>query len=249
MSKTTGLGAAFYIGGNDVSGDINSLSKISGTVATLDGTDITQSGNARLFGHRDGEIDFTAYFDPASAHPVLAALPTTDTQASYRHTTVLGAPVAELRGVQVNYDPTRGNDGSLMFAVQVQGDGFGLEWGQQLTPGTRTDAAATAASAATSIDTLASLAFGGQAYLQVMAFTGTDATVKIQDSADNVTFADVTSFAFTQITSAPGIQRIAIGNTATLRRYISVATVTTGGFSNLKFAVSIIKNPIANQTF
>src|ERR1700756_4064374 len=78
MAKQAGMGAAFYCGGSDLSGDINSLSKVSGSVAVIDSTDITQSAVSRLPGLRDGGIDFTSYFDPTTAHPVLSALPTTD---------------------------------------------------------------------------------------------------------------------------------------------------------------------------
>ncbi len=100
-----------------------------------------------------------------------------------------------------------------------------------------------------SYDTAASLSFGAQAYLQVMAFTGTDVTVKIQDSADNVTFADVTSLTFAQTTAARTTQRLAIGNTATVRRYLAVSLVTAAGFTALSFACAITKNTVAGQAF
>lgn len=88
-----------------------------------------------------------------------------------------------------------------------------------------------------------STAFGFQAFLHVSAFTGTDVTVKLQDSADNVTFADVASGAFTQITSGtPAGQRIAVGGTATLRRYVRATTVTTGGFTSVTFVVQVTQN-------
>lgn len=135
MAKTSGLGDNFYVGGYDLSGDINSLSKISGTLATIDVTAINESGMERLGGKRDGAVDFTAYFNPTGAHPVLSALPTSDVQASYRRGTVLGNPAAEIVARQLNYDPTRGADGALTVACSLSGDGFGLEWGIQLTPG------------------------------------------------------------------------------------------------------------------
>lgn len=86
-------------------------------------------------------------------------------------------------------------------------------------------------------------AFGWQAFLHVAAFTGTDVTVKLQDSADNATFADVGSGAFAQITSGtPQAQRIAVGGTAVLRRYVRASTVTTGGFSSVTFLVQVTQN-------
>lgn len=246
MSKTGGLGDNFYVGGNDLSGDTSALSKIGCPMSPLDVTPINVGANARLGGERDGDVEWTSFWNSTGAHPVLSALPTTDTQVMYCRGTLLGAPAACMVGLQINYDPTRSTAGDLTMGVQAQADGYGLEWGQLLTAGLRTDGAATAGA---SIDTLASAAFGAQAYLQVMAFTGTDATVKIQDSADNATFADVGAFAFAQTTAAPTFQRIAISNTSTLRRYVRATTITTGGFTALTFAVAVVKNQVMGQVF
>jgi hypothetical protein len=94
-----------------------------------------------------------------------------------------------------------------------------------------------------------STAFGAQMYLQVMAFTGTDATVTVQDSADNSTFTNIASASFAQVTSAPQGQRIALSNSATVRRYLRVATTTSGGFSNLQFVVMVNRNLAAGVAF
>jgi|SRR5215472_512737 len=244
--KTTGLGDNFYVGGNDVSGDISVLSKISGSQATLNVTAINVSAMERLGGKRDGAMDFTVYFNPTRAHPVFSALPTTDVQASYRRSTTVGAPAAEIFGRQIDYNPTRAADGSLTASVAVQGDGFGLEWGVQLTPGLRSDTAATNGPA---VDTTQGLSFGAQAYLQVTAFTGTDVTVKIQDSADEVNWADVTGLTFAQTTGAQTTQRIATLNTAMIRRFLRATTTTSGGFTTVTFAVTVVKNQVSGTVF
>lgn len=173
-------------------------------------------------------------------------MPTTDQVLTYCRGTVLGNPAACLVAKQLNYDGTRTDSGEFTFAVNAAANGYGLEWASQLTAGLRTD---TASTNGTGIDTAASAAFGAQAYLQVTAFTGTDCTVKIQDSADNVTFADIAGLGFTQITAGPASQRIATSNTATIRRYIRAVTVTTGGFTSITFSVAINKNPIAGVAF
>jgi hypothetical protein len=203
---------------------------------------------SRLMGHGDGGIDWTSYFDAATSHPVLSALPTSDVVMTFLAPALaIGTPAACMVAKQINYDGTRGTDGSFTFAVSGQANAYGLEWGAALTAGMRTD---TSAVKGTSLDTGASLSFGGQAYLHCSAFVGTDVTVKIQDSADNSTFADVTSFAFTQITgSTPLAQRIAIGNTATIRRYVAVTTVTSAGFTSVTFAVVMAKNAQAGVVF
>ncbi|MFF5842115.1 hypothetical protein ACFY74_11680 [Streptomyces massasporeus] len=250
MAKQSGLGDALYIAGYNASGDIQQLGRIGGGPALLNFTGIDKSGYERKGGLKDGAFEMTTFFNsdtvtPAT-HQKLSALPRTDVLMTYCRGTALGDPAASLVAKQANYDPQRGDDGMITFGVSAQANGYGTEWGRQLTAGVRTD---TAAANGTGIDTTASASFGGQAYLQVFAFTGTDATVKIQDSADNATFADVAGFGFTQITAGPTTERIALGNTATIRRYVRVATVTTGGFSSLAFAVNVIKNEIAGVTF
>lgn len=250
MAKESGLGDNLYIAGYNASGDIQQLGRIGGGPALLNMTGIDKSAYERKGGLRDGAFEMTTFFNTDSVdgatHEKLSALPRTDVILTYCRGTTLGSPAASLVGKQVGYDPQRGDDGMITFTVSAQANGYGIEWGRQLTAGVRTDTAATNGA---SIDTTASADFGGQAYLQVFSFTGTDATVKIQDSADNSTFADVTGMAFTQITSGPTSERIAIANTATIRRYVRAVTVTTAGFTELAFAVNFIKNEVEGVTF
>jgi len=250
VAKTSGLGDALLIAGFDASGDIQQLGSIGGGPALLNVTGIDKSAYERIGGLRSGQFEMTTFFNhvavTGATHEKLSTLPRTDVIMTYGRGTTLGDPAASLVGKQANYDPTRGDDGMLTFGVSAQSNGYGIEWGRQLTAGVRTD---TAATLGTGIDTTASASFGGQAYLHVTAFSGTDVTVKIQDSADNVTFADVASFAFTQVTAAPASERIALANTATIRRYVRAVTVTTGGFASVSFAVNMIKNDIAGQVF
>lgn len=250
MSKQGGLGDALYYGGYDMSGDVQALGNIGGGPALLDFTDISKGAMARQGGVRDGRIEWTSFFNPGieanAAHGLLSALPRGDILITYGRGTSLGADAACLNGKQVNYDGTRGNDGAFTFAVSGEANAYGLEWGRLLTAGMRTDTAATSGA---SIDTTASLSYGAQAYLHLGAFTGTDITIKIQDSADNATFADVTGLAFTEVTAAPATQRIAIANTATVRRYVRAVSVTTGGFTSATFAVVLCKNQCAGVTF
>lgn len=251
MSKESGLGDMLIVHGYNASGDIQQLGEIGGGPALLPFTGIDKSAMERKGALLSGRFTMTTFFNsdlvtPAT-HQKLSALPRTDVILTYGHTTQLGWPAASLVSKQINYDPTRGDDGSLTFGVSAESNGYGVEWGRQLTAGVRTD---TAATNGTGIDTTASASFGAQAYLQVGEFTGTDATVKIQDSADNVSFADVAGLAFAQITGgAPYGERISVSNTTTIRRYVRAVTVTTGGFSSLSFSVNFIKNEIAGVTF
>lgn len=242
MAKQSGLGDQLFIGGLDVGADISAIGNLSTPRATLDSTGITQSANARIFGLRDGQAEFTAYFNPGpaadAAHLAFRGLPLTDVQLTYLRGLGLGSPGASMVSKQIGYDPTRADDGSFTFGVTASANAFGIDWGQQITPGKRSDTTAT--SPATGLDTTASLSFGWQAYLHVFSFTGTSVTVTIQDSADNATFATITGGAFTAA-SAIGAERIQSASaTATVRRYVRV--ITTGTFSQATFCVVFVKN-------
>ncbi len=247
MSKQTGLGAGLFVSGNDLSGDIGEVSAINGGNTPLEVTGINKSAIERMGGLRDGNIDFQAFFNKAStqAHPVLSALPTADRIVTYYHrTTTIGDEVASLIGKQIDYDGTRGNDGSFTFTTQALANGFGLEWGESLTVGKRTDSGATSGATLDYGATIAQTLFGAQAYLHVFAFTGTDATITIQDSASD--FSGATLLTFTEVSALGGAntseRKQTASRTETVDRYVRVITTTSSGFSNLVFAVQIVKN-------
>lgn len=243
--KTSGLGDNFYVDGNNISGDVGSIENIGSPQKLLDVTGIDKSANERIGGLRDGDVKWTTFFNAATGKvlSVLKTLPRTNRIVTYCRGTTLGDPSASLLGLQLNYDGKRAGDGGYTFTCEAQANGYGVDWGNQLTAGMRTD---TAATNGTAVDFGAATSFGFQAYLQFNSLTGTDVTVKLQDSADNSTFADITSGAFTQITTTtPQAQRLAVGGTATVRRYVRAVTVTTGGFTSATFSVHISKNTAA----
>ena len=237
MAKQGGMGDLFAVDGYDLSGDIGSLGNIHGGPAALEVTGIDKYAPERVGGERDGAIEFTSWFNDAAnqAFPVLSARPTGDRIATYGRGRAIGAAAACLVCKQVNYDPNREQNGALSFTTSCQGNAYGLEWGEQLTAGYRTDTTATNGTALDYGST--STAFGGQAYLQFVSITGTSVTVKLQDSADNATFTDLSGAAFVAAT-ARGAQRLAF--TGTVRRY--VRAVTTGTFTNAVFQVTFMRN-------
>jgi len=245
VAKQSGLGDNLYVAGYDLSGDISALGRIGGGPAALDVTGIDKSAFERIGGLRDGSLEFTSFFNDAAgrAHPRLSTLPTTDVSITYCRGTTLGNPAAAIVAKQINYDGTRGDDGAFTFAVQAQANGYGLEWGRQLTAGKRTDTTATNGS---SVDFgTGSTAFGLQAYLHVFAFTGTSVTVTIQESSDDGAgdaWAAVTGGAFTAATGVTS-ERIATSASQTVERYLRV--VTSGTFSNAVFAVTVVRNDTA----
>lgn len=244
MAKQAGMGDNIYVGGYDLSGDVGSLSRVAGGHSTYDKPGIQHYGMVRIGGTRDGGIDFASYFNPTAgaAHPVLSALPTTDTMVTYCRGASLGSPAACLMAKQVNYDATRSADGDLNFTVSAVGNKYGLEWGKQLTAGLRTD---TEATNGTGVDFTAGASFGLQLYLQVTALTGTDVTFTVQQSSDNGStdaFAAVTGGAFTAVTAVPAWQRLQTARDQAVERYLRVVTSTSAGFTSVTFNVVAVFN-------
>jgi hypothetical protein len=251
VGKTSGLGDRYFYGGYDLSGDTNSLSKISGPQAVQDVTDITQSAHARLGLLRDGAIDWITYFDPTGAHVILSTLPRADEIATYFRGTTLGNPCASCNGKQLNYDQTRAATGELTGAVSMQANGFGLEWGEMLTPGLRTDTAATSgptqddgsnyAGSGASFPPGVPSPNGAQGYLQVTAFNGTGVDLFIEHSANGSAWSTLIDFG--TISGIGDLRGVALG---TVNRYVR-ASSGAGTFVSVTFAVQFVRNAVATS--
>lgn len=250
MAKQSGLGDRLFVAGYNLSGDIQAIDNVGGGPAALDFTGIDKSAVERVGGLRDGRIEATAFFNDAAAaaHPRFSALPTTDQIVTYCRGTTLGNPAASCVGKQIGYDGKRGADGSFTFSVSAQANGYGVEWGEQLTAGIRQDTSATNGSSLDYGAAIGTTAFGLQMYVHLFAFTGTSVTIKIQSSTDDGggdAFADITA-ATTGALSAIGATRVATATNASVERYLRV--VTTGTFSVADFSVQVVRN-LATPTF
>ena len=231
VSKESGLGDRFLLGGWNLSGDTAAIDNCHGGPAAQDVTGIDKSAMERIGGLKDASMEWTSWFNPANAHTALSTLPTTSRVTTYLRGLGIGSPGAGLVGKQINYDPKRAADGTLQLAVSVQGsDGSPLEWGVQLTDGLRTDTTATNGA---SVDNAASSAFGAAFYLHALSVTGTSVVVKVQSSTDNSAWSDLATFATVPTASAPTAERVAV--TGTVPRYLRV--VTTGTFNPATFVV------------
>lgn len=239
MSKQSGLGDGLVIDGIDLSGDTNSIGALGGSRTTQQVPGINASAQERIHLLKDGRIEWVAYFnpDPAQAHEELSALPLTNRIETYVRGEGLGRPAASMVAKQINYDPTRNQDGSITMAVSSLANSFGLEWGKQLTTGYETFAGVGNGSA---LDLSAQTLFGLQAYLHLLAFTGTDVTATIEDSADGLAgWAAVAGGAFPALTGV-GSARIQTARDATVRQHLRVAL--TGTFSSATLLVAVTKN-------
>lgn len=243
MAKITGLGMGFYVAGVDVSGDVGSFGNIAGGNAPLVMTGIDKSGFERQGGLRTGTIDYSAFFNTAGIHTVLRTLPTADQIATGRIGSAIGSPAFSMTAKQLDYNPKRGADGSLIFDVHSLSNAFGLQWGDLLTAGIRTD---TTATNGPGYDTGVALALGYQMYVHLLAFTGTSVTIKLQESDDGGADPYADSGATTgALTTAPATSRSA-GTSGGTGEFIRI--VTTGTFSNAQFVVMVATN-LSNVVF
>ncbi len=243
MAKQSGLGDQLFVGGVDIGADISSIGSLSTPRGTLPATGITQSGTARMLSTRDASAEFTTYFNPSTSqeHLTLSPLPRTDTHLMYLRGQGLGNQAFCMVGKQIDYNPTRGDDGSLTFAVNAQSNGYGADWCVQLTAGKQTHASG-ASTTAVDLGT-GSKSFGFQAYLQVFSVGSGTATVTLEESSDNGVgdpFAAITGGAFTNVTASTSERIQSTSSTLTVERYVRVTT--SGVFTNLVFAVGFNRN-------
>ena len=235
MAKSSGLGAALWVDEWILSNDIQQAT-IGGGNASLDVTGIDKRAMERIGGIRDGTMDLTAFFNDTAgqAHPVLSALPTTDTIITYANGATVGTAAASMIAKQVGYDPSRGTDGAFLFNVQAVASQQGIIWGVLGTPGVTTE---TAVGSQASIDNLGASTLGLRAFIHVTAFTGTNATIVVSESNDNFVGDDDPIASFASIT---GVGSEAISVAGAIERYLRV-TITVDNMTTMDFSVVVAR--------
>jgi hypothetical protein len=228
--KLTALGSNCYVGVYDLSGDIGAVKNMEAMLATINVTALNKSAPELLPGRRDGAMGFLSFFniDAGQEQAVFSAAPRTDAQSTVViGTPALGSPAASMIAKQMNYAGTLGEDGSLGFDVDMVGSGYGLEWGELLTTGKQSFGTGTVDGTAIDLGAVSSL-FGAAGYLHVFSVASGTAVFAVQDSDDNLTFADVAGLVFTGATGAT-TQRLQTAAGATIRQYVRVEGRGTHG--------------------
>lgn len=244
MAKQSGLGDRLFVGGYNLSGDVGSLGAIGGGPQAQEVTAIDKSAKERIGLQRDGRIEFSSWFNPAASaeHDVLSVLPTTDVAVSYFRGAAVGNEAASMWAKQINYDAKRDDKGGLEWSVEAQANGYGLEWGRQLTAGVRADTVATNGA---SIDAGAASTNGLTWWLQVFSSNATLANIELHSSSDNGVgdpFAVVPgcTVAFVGVGTPNAVRITAAGN---IERYLRV--VSQGVFTDLTFASAVSRRTVA----
>ena len=236
MAKKSGLGQQIFVHGYDLSGDVAAIDNAGSPRNLLDITAINASANERLVGLSDGTISVSSWFNDATEqeHAALSGLVTTDRIVTWAFGATRGDVAACLVAKQLNYDASRGSDGSLSFSVDTQADGISLDWCNTLTTGKETHSSA---GSSTSRDDGAGTTAGMVAYLEITDCDSGTPTVTIQESSDNGSsdaWVNVMVFSTVGYASAPTAERIT--SSGTVERYLRITT--TGTFSNRDFWVS-----------
>jgi hypothetical protein len=182
------------------------------------------------------------WFSLGVAHQAFSPLLRADSQAMYFRGTALGVPACCCVAKQDNYDPTRDNAGGINAKIDIEANGFGIEWARTLTPGLRTDNGPVTGAF---FDLGAASAFGCQAYLQLIELVGTNVDVTITHATTSGgTYTTLVDFASQ---TAIGGYRVATANNVAVNEFVKV--VTAGTFTQAVFAVAFVQNPIAGQVF
>jgi hypothetical protein len=228
--KISAIGSNCYVGSNDLSGDVGSISNLGSLLDTFDVTALNATGMERIPGRKDGAIQFAAFFndDAGQSHLTFSAAPTTDVLASV----VIGTPaldsaMASMFAKQVSYDLGIDNAARLSATINLQANGKGLEWGEMLTAGKQSFATGTVNGTAIDLGDTSTL-FGAAAYLHVFSVASGTAVFKVQDSDDNSSFTDVSGLTFTGATG-PTVERLQTGLADTIRQYVRITGTGTHG--------------------
>jgi hypothetical protein len=149
-------------------------------------------------------------------------------------TPAVGDPTFHLLSGESQYTVTPALNGVVGVTASFKAKGYGIEYGKLLW-----DANATTDANGTAVNHGAQTTAGGVGYLHITGLSSGDSiVVKIRDSADNNTYADLITF--TLDGSAIGSERIAVSGT--VDQYVRVEVDVTGASISFPIMVSFMRN-------
>lgn len=190
------------------------------------------------------------WFALGAEHTVLSSFPSADTVACYFRGAAVGNAAAAINAKQTDYAFTRDTSGNLTAQVTIGGNGYGMEWGVELTPGIQTintTGSGTVYDAGASAPT----AFGAQAYLQIIAFVGTSIDIAVQSSTTSGgTYTTVSGLDFGSQSAIGSFRAASTGfplSTTTINEFVK--WTATGTFSYCEFALMVCRNTVAGPVY
>ena len=221
-----------YVNGYDLS-DMFRASSIPAAAGTAETTTYGKSDKAFIAGLKEATLSVEGLFD-GDANKVDAVLQSILGASAKSIWTILpGGDVFDGRGVGVEGIETSYEVSSpIEDAVQVTAEAQSSS-GRDGIIVHHALAARTIDFDGAGVDGGAASANGGVGYLHVTAYSGfSSVTVKVQDSADDITYADLIAFA--AITGAPLAERQSVAGT--VNQYTRVAIDVTGAGSITLFS-------------
>lgn len=241
MAFAHGKNAVLLANGYNLTGYLrNATAEIN--VATPDTTVWGLNATDHLVGTFSGSITSEGLFDGSSGaiHTRLStAFASADSDITLLPAgSALGNAGFALSGTQVKYSVTEPVEDVVTVSFEAQSNGGAILPVSELQALT----AVTSTGNKTGIDGGAASATGWTAWLQVTAFSGTDCTIKLIDSATGVSsgMGDVSGGSFTQFTGITSEKIASSTTTAALKQYVGVNFA--GTFSSVTCSVVVARN-------
>lgn len=238
MAFSAGKGAVIYVDAYDLTGYFKKVST-SHQVAKNDTTTFGNNDETSVPGLKSSSASMDGYWDPAvgASHDVLKTIIGAAGKVATigQNGSTIGNQCEIFSGYESKYEPSA-DIGSAVGASAEFTTSAGLFYGVfQHAKG-----AETVTGNSTSVDGGAATSNGWVANQQIFAVTGTtpSMTGKIQDSADNGTFADLAGGAFSAATVA-GAQQIS--GSGTVRQYTREVHTISGTTPNFTYITALAR--------
>lgn len=222
MAIPHGRYAAVYFNATDLSGYLRSAT-MSATCDTADTSTFGASAKTYVAGQIDWTASYDGLYDPAVLSPEASLGVDGGVLSHCPGGRSLGDRAWLSSVIGTSYDVTAATSDAVSFSWGVQRSGP-TGSGYILHPMSKDTNTTTGSSR----DDAAATSTGWTAHIHCTLVDGGSWVVKLQDSADNSSWADVTGGAFAALTGA-GSQRLVSAAGATLRRYVRYVATRTGG--------------------
>lgn len=258
MAKSTGIGDGLLVSGYDVSGDVGSISGIQTTFGEQDMTAIEMAARDRVQLVENGSFAFNNFFNDSDGegseargvHDLLTgATPGARTThvLSYHRGRAVGAWVANLEAQRFSYSLARTQSGSLLGTVNASSTGAlerAIFWSRALTPFVGADVPEEPEGENPWADVeYAAFELGASSFrcwFHVLGFSGDDAVVKVQDSADGATgWADLLTLWDSDADGTPPVAGFKDYTGGDAEDFLRVVVETSEGFTTLRVAASV----------
>lgn len=218
-------------------------SSISRSVDTAETTTYGAAGGAKTYilGHQDGTISLSGLFDGAVG-AVDETLTTYLAVDGANPTVIASEGLAIGKRCQIaNVDQTSHEISNPVADVVSLSAEMQVTGGVDSAVSLHALAAESASTDSTSVDNSASSTNGGVAHLHATANTRDGATtIKVQHSSDNVTFADLVTFASVS-TSTTAAERVVVAAGTTVNRYLRAKSTLSGSTGTITYTVAFAR--------